>query len=135
MVAGREFTEDDRTGNERVVIVSQSVAQRLFPNGDALNRKLWWTGSLNRRASPDPMPSRIVGVVADVDDENVDACAGDGCLSPHTGGRACRCACSCATSGDPYALVPSVTRIIRDAVGEPGGRARRRRSRTCAPKC
>jgi len=29
-----------------VAIVSQSVAQRLFPNGDAVNRKLWWTDSL-----------------------------------------------------------------------------------------
>ena len=49
------------------MIVSQSVAQRLFPNGDALNRKLWWTDPLFGK----PLPRRIVGVVADVDDENV----------------------------------------------------------------
>ena len=39
LLAGRDFTDDDRDGSEPVVIVSQSVAQRLFPNGDALNRQ------------------------------------------------------------------------------------------------
>ena len=38
MLAGRDFTDDDRHGSELVAIVSQSVAQRLFPNGDAVNR-------------------------------------------------------------------------------------------------
>ena len=51
MLAGRDFTDDDRRGSEPVVIVSQSVAQRLFPNGDAMNRHLWWTDPL-LRASP-----------------------------------------------------------------------------------
>ena len=43
IIAGRDFTDEDRGGNELVVIVSQSVAQRLFPNGDALNHRVWWT--------------------------------------------------------------------------------------------
>ena len=33
---------------ERVVIVSQSVAERLFPNGEALNRKMWWVDPVLR---------------------------------------------------------------------------------------
>ena len=40
LLAGRYFTDDDPTSKENVVIVNQSVAQRLFPNGDALNRRL-----------------------------------------------------------------------------------------------
>ena len=40
IVAGRDFTDGDRTSEELVAIVNQSVAQRLFPNGDALNRRL-----------------------------------------------------------------------------------------------
>ena len=67
LLAGRDFTSDDRRGSEPVVIVSQSIAQRLFPDGDAVNRKLWWTDPLFGK----PQPRRIVGVVADVDDENV----------------------------------------------------------------
>ena len=67
LVAGREFTAADRDGGELVSIVSQSVAQRLFPNSDAVNRHMWWTDPyFGERVS-----RRIVGVVADVDDENV----------------------------------------------------------------
>ena len=43
LLAGRDFTDDDRDDSEPVSIVSQSVAQRLFPNGDAVNRHMWWT--------------------------------------------------------------------------------------------
>ena len=66
------------------------------------------------RTSAKPVPRRIVGVVADVDDENVVRGAGDDDLS-------CRCAqmgvggrLFVRAAGDPYALVPAVTRIIRE---------------------
>ena len=39
ILAGRDFTDEDRDDTELVAIVSQSVAQRLFPNGDAVNRR------------------------------------------------------------------------------------------------
>ena len=113
IVAGREFTSDDRRGREPVAIVSQSIAQRLFPNGDALNRTIWWTEALFGK----PQPRRIVGVVADVDDENivpgptltiyqpVQQIGVAGRLFVHT-------------AGDPYALVPTVTRVIREMSAE-----------------
>jgi putative ABC transport system permease protein len=109
MLAGRDFTDDDRAGSEPVVIVSQSVAQRLFPNGDAVNRKLWWTDGLFGK----PQPRRIVGVVADVDDENV--VPGPVLTIYHPVrqiGVAGRLFVHAA--GDPYALVPAVTRVIRE---------------------
>src|SRR6185503_9782871 len=70
LIAGRDFTDDDRRGTEPVVIVSQSVAQRLFPNGEAVNRHLTWTDPVFSIYGK-PVPSRIVGIVADVDDESV----------------------------------------------------------------
>ena len=104
------FTDGDRAGNEPVVVVSESIAQRLFPNHDALNRQLWWTetGPPFCRAQP----CRIVGVVADVDDENV--IPGPALTVYHpmrqagVPGRL-----FVHASGDPYALVPEVTRVIR----------------------
>ena len=42
-LAGRDFNDGDRRDAERVVIVSQSLAQRMFPNQDAVNRHLMWT--------------------------------------------------------------------------------------------
>jgi putative ABC transport system permease protein len=113
VVAGREFREDDRTGSERVVIVSQSIAQRLFPNGDALNRKLWRIASLSQSGGLNPTSSRIVGVVADVDDESVDRAPAMTVYTPYRG-KGLPMRVFVRTSGDPYALVPAVTRIIRD---------------------
>src|SRR5437773_6860759 len=70
ILAGRDFTDDDRSGSEPVTIVSQSVAQRLFAHGDAVNRHLTWTDPVFSIFGK-PVPSRIIGVVADVDDEHV----------------------------------------------------------------
>ena len=68
LLAGRDFTLEDRRGNETVVIVSQSLAQRLYPNGEALNHKIWW---IDPYFGPKPFPRRIVGIVGDVDDEHI----------------------------------------------------------------
>jgi ABC-type antimicrobial peptide transport system permease subunit len=112
VVAGREFTEDDRRGGERVVIVSQSIAQRLFPNGDVLNRKFRLTGALTASSQyVNSEQRRIVGVVADVDDENVERAPAMTIYSPIGKGIPSRL--FVRTSGDPHALVPAVTKIVR----------------------
>jgi hypothetical protein len=103
-VAGRGFTDQDRDGTERVAIVSQTMAQRLFPNGDALNRRLWSTRGT-------PQPRRIVGIVADVDDQNVVQEPSMTVYTPLQTGLPSRLFVRAA--GDPYALVPSVLRSIR----------------------
>ncbi|MGE5836601.1 MAG: ADOP family duplicated permease [Acidobacteriota bacterium] len=113
VVAGREFTDDDRTGSESVVIVSQRIAQRFFPNGDALNRKLWRTGRLSQSGDQKPIASRIVGVVADVDDEGVDGTPAMTIYARYTG-RDVPERIFVRTSGDPNALKLPVTKIIRD---------------------
>jgi putative ABC transport system permease protein len=112
LLAGRDFTDQDRADAEPVVIVSQSVAKRLFPNGDAVNRHLMWAGSLVSIFGPSTaVPRRIVGVVADVDDENI--APGPAMTVYHPlaqlgiGGRL-----FVHAAGDPYALVPEVTRVI-----------------------
>src|SRR5262249_35601779 len=102
----RDFTDEDHDGSEPVAIVSQSVAQRLFPNGDAVNRHVWFVG---RGAT---QPRRIVGIVADVDDENV---VQEPMLTVYFPQRQLGLPSRLfvRAAGDPYALVPSVTRTIR----------------------
>jgi putative ABC transport system permease protein len=114
VVAGREFTETERlVDGENVAIVSQSVARRLFPNGEALNRKLVRTGMMNASGTVKPTPFRIVGVVADVDDERSDGAPAMSVYTPYRD-RNLPMRLFVRTSGDPYALVPSVTRIVRE---------------------
>lgn len=108
IVAGRDFTEDDRAGREPVAIVSQSIVARMFPDGHVLNRRVWWT---------DPVfgsqPRRIVGVAADVNDQQIGAAPSFVIYHPFRqvpfAGRI-----FVRTAGDPYVLVPTVTRIVRD---------------------
>jgi putative ABC transport system permease protein len=111
MLAGRDFTDDDRGKSEPVAIVSQSVAQRLFPNGDAVNRHVWWTDPSAKLFGLHE-PRRIVGVVADVDDEHVIRQPAMTIYMPAWQiGVAGRLFVHAA--GDPYALVSAVTRAIR----------------------
>ena len=109
ILAGREFNDKDLSDGEPVAIVSQTLAQRFFPNGDAVN---------GRVSSISPTPgrqaaSRIVGVAADVDDENV---VPGPALTIYRAVRQSGVAnrLFVRAEGDPYALVPTVTRIIRE---------------------
>ncbi|MCU1381593.1 MAG: Multidrug transporter substrate-binding protein [Acidobacteria bacterium] len=107
LLAGRDFADDDRT--EPVSIVSHSIAQRFFPNGDAVNGHVWWTDPY---FGP-PEPRRIIGVAADVDDERVVPGTAMTIYMPvQQVGVAGRL--FLRARGDPYALVPAVTRVIRE---------------------
>jgi putative ABC transport system permease protein len=113
IVAGRDFNAGDRRDGEKVVIVSQSLAQRLFPNQDAVNRRLMWTDPVMKFIDVSTGPRRIIGIAADIDDENLvpgpamvvyhplDQEMGGGRLFVHA-------------RTDPYALVRPITKIIRD---------------------
>ena len=118
IIAGRDFNDSDRQGSEAVVIISQSVAQRMFPNQDAVNRHLTWTDPVIKFIPGfDAAPRRIVGVSADVDDEHIvpgplltvyhpfEQIMLGGNLFVHA-------------HSDPYALVTPITRIIHDMSAE-----------------
>ncbi len=71
LLEGRDFRDSDKNGSERVVIVSQSLAKTLFPGQQALNRELRWTDGVMKFVGISMEPRRIVGVVPDLDDENI----------------------------------------------------------------
>ena len=71
LVAGRDFNEADRRGAEPVVIVSESVARRMFPNQEVVNRQVMFTDPVGKFINLSPEPRRIVGVVRDIDDQNI----------------------------------------------------------------
>ena len=113
LIAGRDFNEADRHDAEAVVIVSQSVAQRMFPTQGALNRRFLWTDPVMEFIDVSTGPRRIIGVVADVDDENIVPGPAMSIYHPFEqeigGGRL-----FVHSRTDPYALVTSITGIIRE---------------------
>jgi predicted permease len=109
LIAGRDFDDSDRRDSELVVIVSESLARRMFANGEAVGGHVWWTEEYLGA----PQPRRIVGVVADADDERLVAQPALTIYHPLRqipfGDRL-----FVHTNGDPSALVEPVTRIIRE---------------------
>jgi predicted permease len=123
MVAGRDFDASDRSDSEKVVIISDSLAKRMFPNQDAVNRTFMWTDPVMKFIGVSTGPRRVIGVVDDLDDENIvpgkkltvyhpmEQEFGGGRLFVHA-------------SVDPYSLVTPITKIIRSiAADQPVERA------------
>jgi putative ABC transport system permease protein len=113
IVEGRDFNDLDRDSTESVVIISKSVADKMFPGQDPLNHRVMWTDPVIQFAGLSPKPHRIVGVVGDIDDVHLVPEPTQTIYEPITqeglfGGRV-----FVRTSGNPYALVAPITRLIR----------------------
>jgi ABC-type antimicrobial peptide transport system permease subunit len=121
VITGRDFNDVDGQSKEPVVIVSETLAQRMFPNQDAINRHVYWTDPVVKfipgtelQKSRLTAPHRIIGVTADIDDKHV---VPEPILTVYTpfeegpifGGRL-----FIHTGANPYSLVTPVTRVIRD---------------------
>lgn len=113
MMAGRDFNDLDRRDSEPVVIISQTLAQRMFPGQDAVNRHIRWTDPVMKFIDIADTPRRIVGVAADVDDEHIAPGPTMTVYHPFDqqpwGGRM-----FVHTHGNPYSLVTPITQIVRE---------------------
>src|SRR5271170_1762535 len=113
VLQGRDFRDTDKDGSERVVIVSQSLAQTLFPGQEALNRDLRWTDGVMKFIGISMEPRRIVGVVPDLDDENIIPSPGMTVYQP-VDQEGWQGRLFVRAKGDPYSLVPAIARTIHE---------------------
>ena len=119
IIAGRDFNEVDNNPKDPVAIISETLAQRMFPNQDPINRHVYWTDPvLQFVPGIGTNPHRIIGVTADVDDQHIApeptmTIYGTFEEGPMFGGRL-----FIHTSTNPYALVTPVTRTIRQMSAE-----------------
>jgi hypothetical protein len=77
LVAGRSIVAGDRMGSEAVVLVSESLASRLWPAGDAVGKRMV-VPHADERSEPARIECTVVGIVANVrqgpaDEELADA--------------------------------------------------------------
>jgi putative ABC transport system permease protein len=127
ILAGRDFNALDDQNQEPVVIVSATLAQRMFPGEDPINRHVYWTdpvldflsGSDAEKARV-RSPHRIIGVAGDVDDDHIVPAPTSTIYGSFADGTMFGGHLFIHTTGNPYSLVTPVTQIIRQlAADEP----------------
>jgi putative ABC transport system permease protein len=123
ILEGRDFNDGDKEGSERVVIISQSVAQMLYPGQNAVNHTMWWTDGVMKFIGISYEPRRIIAVVPDFDDENIIPEPAMTIYQPSEqegwNGRL-----FVRAKEDPYELVPAIARVVHEmSADEPVERA------------
>jgi predicted permease len=113
IVTGRDFNEGDKDGTERVVIISQSLANLLYPGQNPLNRKLWWTDGVMKFIGISTEPRRIIAVVPDFDDENIIPMPTMTVYQP-TEQEGWNGRLFVRAHSDPYTLLPAISRTIHE---------------------
>ncbi|MGH9473152.1 MAG: ADOP family duplicated permease [Terriglobales bacterium] len=112
ILQGRDFRDNDKQGSGRVVMISKSVADRLFPGQDAIGRTMHWTDNVLKFIGISYDTRRIVGVVPDFDDTNIIPNPAMTIYQPIAqegwGGRLL-----VRTEANPYPLVPGIVKTVQ----------------------
>ena len=107
--AGRLFTAADRAGSPRVVIVDETAARKLWPDGRAVGRRI----GLGQGGFEDGEEAEVVGVVADVRYGRIDAAPTLDAYMPDLQYAFPWAVVSVRAWGDPAALLPAVRATVR----------------------
>jgi putative ABC transport system permease protein len=121
LLEGRDFNSQDDQTQEPVAVVSQSLASRMFPAGDAVGHHVYWTDPVleflpgtDAEKARFKGPHRIIGIVADVDDLHIVPTPTSTIYGSFADGGMFGGHLFIHTTGNPYALVTPVTKIVRD---------------------
>lgn len=79
VLRGHAFAPEDGAAGRQVVVISESIARRFYPDEDPLGKRIYM-GAPDNRVIPD---SEIVGVVADVKQVGLDEERGEAVYAPH----------------------------------------------------
>ncbi len=112
LLQGREFDDRDTGGKPDVVIVNQKMAQRYWPDGDAVGKRI-----KIGPAETEPWVT-IVGVVGNVNHTGLDAEPDFATYEPHAKRPWSEMTLLVRTSGDPLSLAAPVQRELKSAESE-----------------
>jgi putative ABC transport system permease protein len=112
LLQGREFDDRDSGGKPDVVIVNQKMAQRYWPNGNAIGKRI-------KVGAPENEPwLTIVGVVGNVNHTGLDAEPDFATYEPHAKRPWSEMTLLVRTVGDPQSLAAPVQRELKNAESE-----------------
>jgi macrolide transport system ATP-binding/permease protein len=118
ILRGREFTESDRQGTQRVAVVSELFARTNFGDSDPIGRRIDIGGSM--RVSGEPVVFEIVGVAASARYGGLKGDTPPVVYVPYAQVQAPQLGqmtYALRTDGDPLRHVTAVRQIVREADG------------------
>jgi predicted permease len=108
MISGRDFTERDDTRAPGVLIVSQSFAQRYFPDENPIGKHV----EPGFAVTGQPVMREIIGVVADIKHHSLDTAPHPDYYIPYAQGVMPLTICVRSAGIAPLALLPEVKEAI-----------------------
>jgi putative ABC transport system permease protein len=107
LVAGRNFTAAELAEKTPVLVINQSLAQRLWPNESAIGKHL---RNVPSKATTPPVVSTVIGVVQDTHQLSLEEGARAEITKPMLDYT--QLTLAARTVGDPGALIPAIKRQI-----------------------
>jgi putative ABC transport system permease protein len=108
ILTGRDFTPNDNDQNAQVIIINQAMADCLWPDGDALNKRLRINGELRQ----------VVGIVPNGCYYSMTDPTQPYAFIPLRQGFVGNITLALRTTGDPMRYIPMIEQLIRKI--EPG---------------
>jgi putative ABC transport system permease protein len=109
LLRGRNFTEQDRAGQPKVLLVSETAARKLWPNDDPIGKRMW--AGQGSAGSGDP--SEVVGVISDVRYRAIETAPIPEVYLPLAQSYQSRMRLFVRTALDPLTLAPAIAREVR----------------------
>jgi predicted permease len=116
LLRGREFESTDRAGSGLVVILNQTLANRLFPDRDPIGQRVAWTGDVLRFIPVSGDWRTVVGVVGDTRDGGLDAEPRPVLFQPFAQEQAFAGGLVIRAGTSALALANAATRLVRGIV-------------------
>ena len=113
LLRGRTFEATDGPTAGLVVIINQTLADRLFPNEDPVGKRIAWTGEVLKFAPISGDWRTIIGVAGNTQDGGLDAKPGLVVFQPFAQMLAIGGGLVIRADSNVAALVPAATRIVR----------------------
>jgi putative ABC transport system permease protein len=98
LISGRDFTWADNANSPRVLVVSESLARRFWPNESALGKQIIFTRL--------QLPHEVIGVVGDVKNQGLEQDSSVVVYTPYAQRARPSMAVTIRTIGDPRSVWP-----------------------------
>ncbi|HEY4837023.1 MAG TPA: ABC transporter permease, partial [Candidatus Acidoferrales bacterium] len=115
LIRGREITAADSGDSEPVVLISQTMAQRIWGDEDPIGQHIWF-GKPMGPANMEPAPRRVIGIVSDVIETSLEQTETNSTMYipyAQTHGPADEVTFMIRTAQNPSGLTPTVRGILR----------------------